>query len=79
MLKRDNATEGSGTDLPVSNVDRNVLVSPFSKALAKVIVLGNVAHTEKSDPSFLLQTMNGSPQFPYQALPHQQHGPLLIK
>jgi hypothetical protein len=77
MLKRPNATEGSGTDLPVSNVDRNVLVSPFSKALAKVSVLGNVAHTEKNVPSFLMQTMNGSPPFPYQALPHQQHGPVI--
>ncbi len=38
------------TDLPVTEVDESVRISPFSKAPAKVIVLGIVASDGKKCP-----------------------------
>jgi hypothetical protein len=43
MLKRTNATVGSHTDLPVSDMEKNVQVSPFSK----VVVFSIVASSRK--------------------------------
>jgi hypothetical protein len=40
------------TDLPVSVVDGNIRISPFSKTPAKVMVLGVVASNSKRDQSF---------------------------
>ncbi len=65
------------TDLPVTEVDESVRISPFSKAPAKVMVLGVVASNGKKCPIIFVPDGHKVTADSYQALLHRHVMPWL--
>jgi hypothetical protein len=77
ILNQTNATAGTHTDLPVSDVDKNMQVSPFSKVPAKYIIR-HCGERLKKVPIISIMDNGWVTANPYQALYHQNVLPWLF-